>query len=201
MVLLSTAYFGSQRPGYSHISNFISELAETGAPPTRFLSYAIYLPVGLMVWLALWLTHREARERETSLVLLAMSCFGFGYVLGALFPCDQGAPLFGSWRTLVHNVAAFIDYAGTGISFLLLSRRFLRQNATPQAVGFLAAGAFVLACLAILCSEATRNICGAVQRVAEATQFAGMFFTCYLIPRKALAIMQTPPSTKRRYDV
>ena len=31
MVLLETLYFASLRPGYSHISNTISELGETGA--------------------------------------------------------------------------------------------------------------------------------------------------------------------------
>ncbi len=185
MVLLSTIYFASLRPGYSHISNSISELAEAGASPTRLLSFGVYLPVGLMVWLAMWLTYRGTREREVSLVLLAMSCFGIGYVVGALFPCDPGAPVFGSWRTLVHNVAAFIDYGGTGISFLLLSEWLARREATPQAAGFFAAGVLVLVCLAFLCFEATRSHFGAVQRVAEATQFAGMFFACSLIPRKA----------------
>src|SRR5262245_46000637 len=108
MVLLGTLYFASARPGYSHISNTISELGETGAPQAHLVAFGFFLPVGLIVWLALWLTHHHTSGRDASPVLLALSGLGTGYVLGALFPCDPGGPLFGTWRTLVHNTAGLI---------------------------------------------------------------------------------------------
>src|SRR5262245_17646556 len=57
MVLLGTLYFASRRPGYSHISNTISELGETGAAQAHLVAFGFFLPVGLIVWLALWLAH------------------------------------------------------------------------------------------------------------------------------------------------
>jgi hypothetical membrane protein len=184
MVLLDTLYFASLRPGYSHISNTISELGETGAPYARPVAFGFFLPVGLLVWLALLLVHREASDRYASLALVAMSCLGTGYAMAAFFPCDSGAPFFGSWRTQIHNVLGFIDYEGTGIGFLLASCYFAKQKAAFQAVGFLVAGVLVLLCLALLSLEATFHVRGLVQRVAEIIQFTGVFSMCYLLSKQ-----------------
>jgi hypothetical protein len=183
MVLFDTLYFASQRPDYSHITNTISELGEMGASHARQVAFGFFLPVGLLVWLSLWLVHREASGKHASLILLAMSCLGTGYVISAFFPCDPGAPLFGSWRTQVHNVFGFMDYEGTGIGFLLVSRYLARRNATIQAVAFFVAGALVLICLALLSLENAHYIRGAIQRVAEAIEFIGLFFACSSLPR------------------
>jgi hypothetical protein len=184
MGLFDTLCFASQRPDYSHITNTISELGETGASHARQVAFGFFLPVGLLVWLSLWLVHREASDRHASLMLLAMSCLGTGYVMAAFFPCDPGSPLFGSWRQQVHNVFGFIEYEGTGIGFLLVSRYLARQNTTAQAVAFLVAGALVLLCLALLSFEGAFHVRGAIQRVAEITMFIGVLSTCSLLPRR-----------------
>jgi hypothetical protein len=185
LALFETLYFGSQRPGYSHIKCTISELGEEGAPDARAVAFGFFLPVGILVWLSLWLVHRETRGGEVSLLLLALSCLGTGYVVAAFFPCDPGAPLFGSWSEQVHNVFGFIDYEWTGIGFLLVSRYFVKRNAQLQAALFLAAGVVVLLCLALLSSEGAFHVRGAVQRVAEVVMFTGVFFACWLITKKA----------------
>jgi len=187
MVLVETLYFASLRPGYSHISNTISELGETGTPRAGKVAFGFFLPVGLLVWWALWLVYREASDRHVSVALAALSSLGAGYVLSAFFPCDPGGPIYGSWRTQVHNVLGFIDYAGTGIGFLIVSRYFAPQGTTRQATAFSAAGTLVLLCLALLSLEAAFPIRGAVQRVAEVLQFVGVFFVCYLAPKKLAA--------------
>jgi hypothetical membrane protein len=181
MALLDTFCFASLRPGYSHISNTISELGESGA---RLVAFGFFLPVGLLVWLALWLVHREAPDREASFILFALSWLGTGYAMSAIFPCDSGAPFFGSWRTQIHNVLGFIDYEGTGIGFLLAARYCSRRNAGFPAVAFLIAGSLVLLCLALLSVEATFRVRGAIQRIAEVIQFTGVFFLCRLPSRK-----------------
>ena len=94
MVLLGTLYFASLRPGYSHISNTISELGETGAAQARLVAFGFFLPVGLIVWLALWQANRQASGQDTSLVLLALSGLGTGYILGAFLPLRPGRASF-----------------------------------------------------------------------------------------------------------
>jgi hypothetical protein len=192
MVLLDPLCFASLRPGYSHISNTISELGETGASCAHQVAFVFFLPVGLLVWLALWLVHREVPDSQASLILAAMSCLGTGYAMAAIFPCDPGAPLFGSWRTQVHNVIGFIDYAGTGIGFLLVSRCFAGRNATIQAAAYLAAGALVLLGLALLSVEATFHVRGAIQRATEVIQFTGLFFVCTVLPRRMMKPNKSP---------
>src|SRR5215467_13349317 len=110
VLLLGTLYFASLRSGYSHISNTISELGETGAPQAHLVAFGFFLPVGLIAWGALWLAYRDGSGQDTLLVLFALSGLGAGYVLAAFFPCDPGAPLFGSRRTLLNNAAGVIDY-------------------------------------------------------------------------------------------
>jgi hypothetical membrane protein len=186
MVLFETLFFASSRPGYSHISNTISELGETGASCAHQVAFGFFLPVGLLVWLALWLVHREAPDKDVSLILVAMSCLGTGYAIAAVFPCDPGAPLFGSWRTQVHNVVGFMDYQGTGIGFLLVSCYFARRNATIQAAAYLVAGALVLLGLALLSLDKTFHVRGVIQRATEVIQFTGLFFICTLLPRRMM---------------
>lgn len=182
MVLLETIYFGSQQPSYSHLSKTISELGETGALHAREVAFGFFLPVGLLVWLALWLVHREARDAEFSLVLGTLSCLGTGYAISAFFPCDPGGPLFGSWRTQVHNLLGFIDYTGTGFGFLLASRCFAKRNATVPAAAFFGAAALMFVSVALLSMEAAFHLRGAIQRTAEVVQFTGVFFVCALPP-------------------
>jgi len=184
MVLVETLYFASLQPGYSHISNTISELGETGAPHAAQVSFGFFLPVGLLVWLALWLIWREATDQYILLAMIALSSLGAGYTAAAFFPCDSGAPFFGTWRTQVHNIIGFVDYEGTGIGFLLVSRYYARQHTTFQAIAFLLAGVFVLVCLALLSLERTVQVRGVIQRIAEFIQFSGVFFVCYLLSRR-----------------
>jgi len=188
MVLLDLLHFASLRPGYSHVSNTISELGQTGASCAHQVASVFFLPVGLLVWLALWIVHREAPDRQAALISAAMSCLGTGYAMAAIFPCDPGAPLFGSWRTQVHNVFGFIDYGGTGIGFLLASRCFAGRKDAIQAAACLVAGVLVLLGLALLSVEAAFHVRGAIQRATEVIQFTGLFFVCTALPRR----MMTP---------
>jgi hypothetical protein len=181
IVVVGTLYFAWLRPGYSHIANTISELGETGAPRAGLVAYGFFFPVGLMVWLALWLIQRGRSDKEVSAALLALSCLGTGYVVSAFAPCDPGGPLFGSWRTLVHNVAGLIDYGGTGVGFLLIARRHTKNAAATQAAGFVVAGASCLVCLVLLLP--VFRIRGGVQRVVEVMQFTGVFFACLLLSK------------------
>lgn len=181
MVLLGTLYFASARPGYSHIANTISELGETGAPHARLVAFGFFLPVGFIVWLALWLAHRQRSGQDTALVLLALSGLGTGYVVAAFFPCEPGGPLFGSWRTLVHNAAAVIDYGGTAFGLLLFCRYCARRKMRPEAVAFGIAAALGFLAMVLLGLPPAFPVRGAVQRVTELMQFTGVFFVCHLL--------------------
>ena len=75
IVVVGTFYFASLRPGYSHVANTISELAETGAPHEIQVSFGFFLPVGLLVWSALLLVWHQSPDRYVSVALIALSSF------------------------------------------------------------------------------------------------------------------------------
>jgi hypothetical membrane protein len=75
MVLLGTLCFSSLQPGYNQISNTISELGETGATHPHLVALAFFLPVGLLIWLALWLLHRETPGKSVSWFSLPFSAW------------------------------------------------------------------------------------------------------------------------------
>jgi hypothetical protein len=120
---------------------------------------------------------------------------GAGYVLAAFFPCDPGGPLFGSWRTLVHNTAGLIDYGGTAFGFLLFCRYCARQKMRPQAVAFGIAAALGFLATVLLGLPPAFPVRGAVQRVAELIQFAGVFFVCPQLSARA-ALNKRPALAK-----
>ena len=109
LALFGTICFACRRPEYRQTIDTISELGERGAGDSRLVSFGLFLPVGLLVWLALWLVHRQNPGVDVSLSLLALSCLGTGYVVAAFFPCDPGSPLYGSWRQQVHNLPALFS--------------------------------------------------------------------------------------------
>jgi hypothetical protein len=190
MVVVETICFARLQPGYSHIAHTISELGATGSLHPQWVSFGFFLPVGLLVWLALWLVHMDVPGLEVSITLAFLSCLGTGYALSAFFPCDPGAPLFGTWRTLVHNVLGFVDYEGTGIGFLLAARLFARRDAAMLSIGFLFAGVMVLVGLALLSTQAAFHLRGAIQRITEVIQFTGVSFACALLPQRSLQFRQ-----------
>jgi len=85
------------RPGYSHVSQFISELGESGAPGAAWLSAAGFAPIGVLVLVFLALAGRVLPvSRWTLSGLLCLGAVGAGYLAASLAPCDPGCPATGS---------------------------------------------------------------------------------------------------------
>jgi hypothetical protein len=174
IVLLGTIGFASLRPEYTHFRNTISELGETGAALSLQVSYGMFLPAGILVWIAMYLAASSAETFELKVVLALLSSLGTGYVMAAFFPCDPGSPLMGSWRQQVHNIFGFIEYAGTAGGLLLAGNFLLKKGLTTAAVLFGLGGLVVLLCLTGLSIASAFQYRGAIQRVAEAIMFFGV---------------------------
>ena len=184
-VLIGTIVFASLRPEYTHIRNTISELGETGAALGHQVSYGIFLPAGLLVWAAVYLAANSATTRELKVVLALLSSLGTGYVMAAIFPCDPGSPLMGSWRQQVHNFFGFIEYAGTASGMLLACHMFLKKGLISTGVAFGVAGVVVLLCLAGLSIASAFPYRGGIQRIAEAIMFVGAIAFVATLRREA----------------
>ena len=173
-------YFGSRKPGYSHIRHTISELGETGSPVGTSVSYIGFVSTGISVWLFLLVTAGALPYGSTD-ALAMLSLVGAGYVGGAIFRCDPGAPLVGSWRNNLHNVFGALEYAGAAGAFSTLKRSGFWY---PLSELMAYAGVLVLLCLwGISFPHPFR---GLVQRVAETTIFLGIVFMGWWVYRASV---------------
>jgi hypothetical protein len=170
-------YYGSRKPGYSHLRHTISELGEIGSPVGRGVSYFGFVPIGILLWLFL-LVAAKSLPHEPKEVFYLLSLVGAGYVGGAIFRCDPGAPFIGSWRNTFHNIFGVLEYLGAIGAFTTLKRSEF-WSPLSELMEY-AAGLLVICLWAISFAHPLR---GLVQRVAEATIFLGVVLMGWWIYR------------------
>jgi hypothetical protein len=142
--------FAAVRPGYSHIRDTISELGETGARHARWMTFGIFLPVGVgCAWISVYSPDARALA----------GCLAAGYLGGVMFPCDPGSPLDSSWRQALHNLAGGVEYFGGGIAL---------QN---SGLSGLSAAVLILALFIAIPQFRLR---GLAQRIAECALFGSL---------------------------
>jgi len=158
-LLIGVAFFSIRRRGYSQRRDTLSELGEWGAPGWRAVGWGLFLPVGLALWvLATAMAGAPALAPAAGLA----ACLGIGYVGAALFPCDPGSPLQGSWRQQLHNLAGAVEYVGGAACLYAAGGVF-----TGPAVLALAGGVG-------LSVSAVRPVRGLLQRVIETLLFVSL---------------------------
>lgn len=161
---------GAAWPGYSHISQFISELGSTGAPHARLVNLGGFLPIGILLTLfpvlSAFLAPRSGL-RVAGFLLLAL--FAVGYLAAAFFPCDAGCrPATPSFSQMMHNLAGLGSYLGAPIGLVVLG---VAARRWPGAT-WLSPLAFVCAAVAFVAFVVMLGeppIGGLVQRVLEAS--------------------------------
>ncbi len=163
LIYLFAALFvlGARKPGYSHLRHTISELGEIGAPQARLVAMGVFLPIGIVMLVVAWLV----RAFETETFALAL-CLAVGYIMAALFPCDAGSPVSGTWRQAIHNLGGAVEYIGGAFALLGIAAHAGDPFRTLGIVVLAAAIAISLAPLA--------GVRGLVQRVAELCLFGGL---------------------------
>ena len=110
------------KPGYSQLSNFVSEYNATGTASAGTLTYAGFLATSILLSAFL--------VSATPLVQVSgVSRLGFwllwslpaSFFLALFAPCDAGCPIEGSTSQLMHNLYAIVTYFGMGIGIALIS--------------------------------------------------------------------------------
>ncbi|MBI2801670.1 MAG: DUF998 domain-containing protein [Gammaproteobacteria bacterium] len=88
---LIIAYSATQFPGYSHLTNFISELAARGSPTQALMRNAGFIFTGaLYVIFALALGWRFRRDWRAAFGILALALGGAARIGAGLYPCEPG---------------------------------------------------------------------------------------------------------------
>ena len=186
-------------PGYSHLSQFISELGASQSAyelPVRFLGF---LPAGVSLLAFCYFAYKRLpKSTLTSLALIALAIYALGYVVAAFFPCDLGCrPAQPSVSQAIHNLIGGLGYlAAPGFLFALAqSSRSWPASASLPAVGFLAAA---ISLLGLLSLSPVSPFVGLSQRAIEASVL-GWCLACgwYLRTQPGIAAKRNRPEPPR----
>jgi hypothetical protein len=168
VILVLTVLGGAAFPNYSHLSQFISELGARAAPHGRLISFAGFLPAGLLLCAFAFFASRVLpRSPVTLLGLVGIAFFALGYGVAAFFPCEQGCrPVEPSLSQVIHNSVGGLGYFAGGVALILLgiqARSWL--GARHLSVLGVSGGGVSLVALLFLSPEF--QYVGLVQRVLE----------------------------------
>lgn len=183
-ILLLTLIAGAAFPGYSHSSQFISELGAQGAPHAKWVNFAGFLPAGVLICaFAIFAWMASPRSVGASLGFFGIALFGFGYFVAAFFPCEAGCrPSEPSPTQVIHNVLGLAGYVTAPFVLVLLGwkARGWAGGGFLSAAGFVCAG-FSLAGLVLLSPEFP--YVGLAQRLLEASVLFWVMACAFYIAR------------------
>lgn len=161
---------GSLRPGYSHVSQIISELGSTGTS-NAWIQNVNFVILGLLIVafaVGLHLSISGGTGSKVGPALLV--AFGVGGVLQGLIPCDTaGCSTFD-----LHGLVAVVSFILVVPGIFLTARRsgqdrhWTRYRSYTLGTGFLMVAALVLVFLAVPQGAPLHEWRGAAQRIAAA---------------------------------
>lgn len=165
------AYCGSLRPGFSHYSQYISELGERSSSTELLMRYAGFVPTGLMhVAFAGFLLVVFRGERLAMMAGSLVAINGLARVAAGLFPCEVGcAAPHVLLAQRIHSWAAAVGFLAF-IGAVTLWGVYFRRHAKLRG---LSAYSFATALLALVFlaltswSDATRAGTGLYERASS----------------------------------
>lgn len=164
-------YSGSLRPGFSHYTQYISELGERTSSTEFIMRYAGFVPTGLMhMAFAAFLIFAFRGQRTAVAGALLIALNGAARIAAGLFPCEVGCSLphvlpaqqIHSWAAIT-GFLAFIAAASSWGWWFRHDSRLRSLSAYSLAT---AAAAFVFAVLTSV-SDATRAGTGLYERLSS----------------------------------
>ncbi len=173
LFVVTTLVGGLLTPGYSHLSQYISELYADQAPYATLLRFSGYLPSGLLLMAFGYVAYTFFPPfTRTRMGFIGLGvCYGLGTVIVSLFPCDQGcnkAWIHPSISQLIHNLTGMLTYMVVPFCLLMLGWEAMRwPNGHKVGYGGIAAGLLSLLCVGVLFAYPDSSYIGLVQRVLE----------------------------------
>ncbi len=165
-------------PGYSHISQSMSELGAIDAPNSIIMSVTLVVFGLLMICFAFGL-HKGIGHGEGSIIGPAfIAIYGVGQVGNGIFPCAPGCA--NPWETgsltgMMHTVTSYVGYIAILVAMLVISQRlgkdkhWLNYRSFSIAIGLISIGAFLL--LSFVLSGLLISWAGAFQRLRHGIVF------------------------------
>lgn len=161
-----TWWFGRRAQGYSHRRATISELGAAGTKDARAVAWLWFAPSGLLFVVAATALGEALGTDDARRAAFPLALLGVGWIGAAIFPCDPGAPAFGTVRNQLHNLAGGGAYLAGAAGLFELGGAV--EHSLPF-VALLARGAGAVVVLGLfLVSLEDVPIRGLIQRLMEA---------------------------------
>lgn len=110
------------KPGYSQLSNFVSEYNATGTAQADALTYAGFLATSILLSAFLVSAFPIIQVSGVSrLGFWLLWSLPASFFLALFAPCDAGCPMEGSTSQTLHNLYAVVTYSGMGVGVALIS--------------------------------------------------------------------------------
>ncbi len=161
---------GIATPGYSHASQFISELGASQSAFEYTVRFMGFLPAGVALLVFCWSARGALpRSRLTTSAFVALAVYALGYVAASMFPCDLGCrPQNPSTSQVIHNAVGGLGYLVAPIFLLVFAfrSRSWPASASLPTLGFIAAA---ISLLGLLSLSPSSPYVGVSQRAIEAS--------------------------------
>lgn len=180
IALVPVVLFAKRRPGYSHIRQTISELGETGAPDAKKVAIFAFAPAGHTIWLFVAALAFAVPQLSEGPGLWLFALLGAAYVGAAMFPCDPGAPLWGTWRNNVHNLLAGVGYVGALAGMIELGRA-MEGVPSLQSIAAISQAAGQAALFGVFLLSFPSPVRGLIQRIVEAIFYGWMLLVAFML--------------------
>ncbi|RNC91935.1 MAG: DUF998 domain-containing protein [Allomuricauda sp.] len=167
----STVIGGYLLPGYSHISQFISESYALGTPHGESLRKFGFIPSGIFITVFSFVYPKVLpRTKMLTYSFYGLGIFyGFGTIFTSIFPCDLGCEMNEpSLAQLLHNLMGFLTYLIVPLCLILIGIKLKNlKNYALFALISLVMGGIALLFVWILFAEPNANFKGLYQRIVE----------------------------------
>lgn len=191
----ATILGGLQLPGYSHISQLISESYAIDTPYGLQLRYFGFLPSGVFIALFAFFAARILpKSFFTNASFAGIGIFyGVATIVVSLFPCDKGCNkqlVDPSLSQLIHNLTGLLTYIIVPVSLLILgivARKWL--NGKYVSYAGIICGLITIAFVGVLSADLDTPLAGFYQRIIEGSVLAWILICSFY-----LRSLQKPPS-------
>ena len=157
------------KPGYSSMSQYISELNATGTAWALQLGYFGFVPLGVLLAVFLIVATPFAAVHGTSKAGWSlMWSLPVAFIGVALAPCDPGCPVKGSPMQMAHDLLGVTTYFASALAIFLLSFAPPLRNRLVARNFLRFTGVAFLVLFVVMLSPAVADIRGLLQRVADA---------------------------------
>ena len=122
-------FCGTLRPGFSHFTQYISELGERGSSTELLMRYGAFVATGLMhvaFAAALATAFKSSRPGVIAAVLIGLN--GLARIAAGFFPCEVACEETGSLGQRMHSFSAGVGFVALVVSAIVWSVVFRRTR-------------------------------------------------------------------------